>query len=127
MPSVKEILDLVPVEQLSRELVPRVVTDIRFRTAFTDETVLLNAQEIIDIINGKPTPPSTASKLLAAAKPTVTVNSPMFGTRVWAPYGIADTKTPSIWKGRVGLLLGGIAFGIFAIGFATGRVTKKTK
>jgi hypothetical protein len=118
------LMNLVPVDKL----VPRLITDIRLRTDFTNEKELFNAQEISDILMNKPvppgTPPSMTKRVLGLLKPTLIINSPL-GQRVYAPYGEADPKAPSMWRGRLGTLLALAVGGVFLIGFGVGRVTKK--
>ena len=117
-------LALLPVKQI----VDRVVTDVRFRSDFTSEQELLNSQEITDILLGTPkppnAPPSTTSRVLGLLKPTFIVNTPR-GPQVYAPYGEADPRNPSIWKGRLGLLLATAVLVIGGAGFVLGRVTKR--
>lgn len=116
-------LSLLPVKQI----VDRVVTDVRFRSDFTIEKELLNSQEITDILLGKPKPPgppSTTSRVLGLLKPTFIVNTPR-GPQVYAPYGEADPRNPSMWKGRLNLLLLTAVLVIGGAGFALGRVTKR--
>ena len=118
------LMNLVPVEQI----VPRIITDVRLRTDFTGEKVLLDAQELSDILMNKPvppgTPPSMTKKVLGLLKPTLIFNSPL-GQRVYAPYGEADPRAPSMWKGRLGTLLALSVTGIFLVGFGVGRWSKK--
>ena len=118
------LMNLIPVEQI----VPRVITDIRLRTDFTAEKELFNAQELADILMNKPvppgTPPSMTKKVLGLLKPTLIFNSPL-GQRVYAPYGEADPRAPSMWKGRLGTLLALSVATVFFVGFGVGRWSKK--
>lgn len=120
-----DFLSLIPVEQIANQVVPQLVTDIRLRTDFTDEQVLVNSGDIVKLVSGRPTPPGKASKILSMIKPTVIMRSPTFGERVWAPWGASDPRTPSVWKGRVQLLLGATVLGLVAVGFGLGRLSKK--
>lgn len=43
--------------QLAANVMGQIFTDIRLRTEFTDEKVLLTGQELLDILSGKPSPP----------------------------------------------------------------------
>jgi len=110
-----------------RPAVKALITDVRFRTDFSNETELYNAEEIADIISGIPkpvdAPPSLSKTVLTAVKPTFVVRTP-YGQTVYAPYGEADPRNPSMWKGRVGTLLALVTGAIFLLGFGTGRLTK---
>jgi hypothetical protein len=118
-----------------QELIDRTVlntfTDIRLRTEFTDETVLLSGQEVLDILMGRPVPPSPnpsmGKRVLSLAKPTLVINSPTFGKRIWAPYGEASAKAPEVWRGKMKLWLAGGVVGLVGLGFALGRVTAGRK
>ena len=117
------------VQAALREAVPRLVTDVRFRSTFTDEAVVLNSRDILDLLTGVDRPPTetgiAAQKALELTKPTIVLNSPAFGKRIWAPYGIADPKAPAIWRDKMKFwIIGGLGL-IFVAGFTIGRVTKK--
>ena len=117
------------VQEAIKQAVPRLVTDVRFRSTFTDEAVVVTGQEILALLTGVELPPTetgiAAKKALEFAKPTIVLNSPAFGKRVWAPYGVADPKAPAIWRDKMKFwVIGGLGL-IFVTGFTLGRVTKK--
>lgn len=118
-------LKLIPVEKIADQVVPQLFTDIRFRTDVTDEKVVLNQRDLIDLMSGRNQGTGKPNKALAFLKPTVVINSPVLGQKVWAPWGVSDPRTPSIWKNRMTLLVGGTALGLVLIGFGLGRLTKK--
>lgn len=115
--------------QLAASVMGQLFTDIRLRTEFTDEKVLLTGQELLDILSGKPSPPGQqsglAKKALNLAKPTLVINSPAFGRKVWAPYGEADAKAPAVWRGKMKLWAALGVLGLVGIGFGLGRLTVK--
>lgn len=109
--------------------VPEIVTDVRFRSTFTDEAVVLDSRDILDLLTGVKRPPTpagvAAEKALTITKPTIIVNSRAFGRRVWAPYGEADPQAPAIWRDKMKWwAIGGVGL-IFVAGFTLGRLTKK--
>lgn len=126
---INDILGNDLVKYAVNNLVPELVTDVRFRSNFTDEVVLLKSDDVLDLINGVKRPPSETSKkvteALAVAKPTLILNSKQFGTRVWAPYGQADAKMPAIWQGKLKFWLWGGLGVLFVAGFTLGRISKK--
>lgn len=117
------------VQETLRRAVPQLISDIRFRSSFSDEAVLINAREILDLLAGRQLPPTEAGRVakeaLGVAKPTVVLNSPAFGQRVWAPYGAADPKAPAMWRGKIKFWIAGGLGLIFVAGFTLGRITKK--
>ena len=106
-------------------------SDVRFRTEFTDEKVLLSGQDLVDILTGQKGPAGQqtglAQKLLKLAKPTLVLNSPAFGKKVWAPYGEASVQAPAMWRGKMKLwAFLGVA-GLMGIGFGLGRLSARSK
>lgn len=124
MPKLNEYL-----QELVDKTILNTFTDIRLRTEFTDETVLLSGQEVLDILMGRPVPPSEkpsmGKKVLSLAKPTLVINSPTFGKRIWAPYGEASPKAPAIWRGKMTLWAGAGVLALLGLGFGLGRLTAK--
>lgn len=117
--------------QLASTLMGQLFTDIRFRSEFSDEKVLLTGQELLDILSGKPEPKGQqtglAKQALQLAKPTLVINSAMFGKKVWAPYGEADAKAPAMWRGKMKFwAFLGVA-GLMGIGFGLGRLSVRSK
>lgn len=125
-------LDIVrsPAAQgLFQKAIPQLITDVRLRTNIADESVLLSSQDVLDLILGIKRPPSVAAlkaeALIKFVKPTLVVNSPMYGRRVWAPYGEADPKTLEFVQKQLKFyVIGGLAL-LFLSGFTLGRLSKK--
>ena len=113
--------------ELARKAIDQAFTDVRFRTEFTDEKVLLSGQELLDILSGQRAPAGQqtgmAQKLLKLAKPTLVINSAAFGKKVWAPYGEADAKAPAVWRGKMKMWAALGVLGLVGIGFGLGRLT----
>ena len=126
---VTDVLNDPFAKQLLVQAVPRLFTDVRFNSAFTGEVVVLKSQDVIDLIEGTQRPETEASRkakeALAVAKPSLVVNSPVYGPKVWAPYGIATAAEADFWRKKLKFWVFGGAAALFAIGFTLGRISKK--
>lgn len=93
--------------------IPALVTDIKFRTAFSAETTLATSQDLIRMYQSTgESSPSASARVLRAIRPTFTINSPAFGQKVFAPYGEA---TPGEGEANVSKLK--LAAALMAVGF----------
>lgn len=124
-----------------RAVVPQAVTRVEFRTSLTPPSTIATTESILaamirgDTAENAP-PPTTAAeraepsysasqKFFAALKPTFMVESPTFGRRIYAPYGVAGPKDfvrgqRTFIGGLVVMSLGLVGLG-YALGYAVGR------
>lgn len=125
MDFLQSLIKQAPVEQI----LSGIVSDVRFRTEFTDEKSVLNAKQMADLIQQRGSPKGqqegAAGRLLKLIKPTVIIKSPVMGDRVYAPYGEAAPISASIWRNRLGLALTATVLVLVGTGFALGRASKK--
>lgn len=135
------------VDETLKVVVPQAVTDVKFRTSLTPTGTIINSDQIIaTLVKGDPTgggvpapPPPTgtvrqrveysvARKFFEALKPTFIVESPTFGQRIYAPYGVAGVNDHK--RGRRNLLYGVALFSLglvgagFVLGYKRGRSTR---
>lgn len=94
---------------------PALITDIRFRSSFSDETLLATGQELSESYQGKSSP-GRASRFLYAIKPTLVLNSPVFGQKVLAPWGAASPTAVSQNRTKFVLASAAIAIGCVGLG-----------
>lgn len=82
-------------QEFAAQLAPTLLTDIRVQTAFSPESVAMTGDDLAVSIRGgspKALRRDRVDRLLYAVKPTIRVNSPSFGTKVFAPYGEATDR-----------------------------------
>lgn len=121
-------------EQTAAALLPKLVSNVEFYTAISPPTTIANANAIAASLL-RDNPDSTGgqgaaqqagftAKLLSALRPTFQVNSPTFGTRVYAPYGVVGRDAHRLGKLKLWLGLGAIAGGFVLIGYQLGRKSR---
>lgn len=105
-------------------LSPFLPTEIRLRTALSNDSVLMTKQDMLDIIDGvkkDPKAPSAGTRLLHALQPTFTVAGPG-GDKIYAPYGVAAKGSADKNKNKIIMAAGLIALGFVGVGFALGKL-----
>lgn len=112
------------IEDTAAGFAPQLLTDVRLRTAFSDDTVVLDSGDVVRLIQRQPSPdkkPTIGSRMLYALKPTFTVDSPLLGRQVFAPYGVSVVCEAEKNRTKVKTALAIIALGLVTAGFVVGR------
>lgn len=116
------------IEDTAAGFAPQIAKSISIRTAFSDETEVINGQEIADILRKKKAVEvkevSAGSKLMYAIKPTFYLKSPLLGDQTIAPFGEAKPGEEEQNVFKVKMSFGLIIFGLVVTGFALGRALK---
>jgi hypothetical protein len=118
-------------ETTAAALLPKLITNIDLYTNVSPPSNIANANAIAKALlndnpdatggSGSAAQAGFTAKLLAALQPTFQVDSPVFGTRYYAPYGVISRDAHK--AGRMKLLLGlaAVAGGFVLIGYAYGK------
>lgn len=118
-------------ETTAAALLPQLLTNVDLYTNISPPTSIANANAIAkSILNDHPdatggagaaTQAGFTAQLLAALQPTFQVDSPVFGTRYYAPYGAVSRDAYKMGRAKMLLGLAAIAGGFVLVGYHYGK------
>lgn len=104
-----------PANPIISAAIPLAISEITFRSAFSEESSLITGQELVQEYEGRAPPSNTvASRTLKILKPTFTIKSPVFGNKTVAPWGEARVGEAS--GNRAKFIFGAVAVGLGMMG-----------
>lgn len=113
---------------LARQVVDNPVGALIKRITFlstVSPTVSYTGADLVKEFNAPPDPNSAGKRIGKLLKPTFTLET-VTGTYTLAPYGEASPEDFARNKSKLMLMAGATVFGLMAIGFGLGRLSKRS-
>jgi hypothetical protein len=124
-------------DSLGQKAIAGLITKVEFYSTLSQPSTIATDKSITDsffpppgkegevVDPGPPPAPGVGAKLLSAVKPTFEFNSPVFGKKFYAPYGVAGRDEYKTGKVKAVVGLTAVVLGLMAAGFAIGYARGK--